>query len=541
MKVCSLYGITVRGSWVQPRGSEPVGLGRGSLAVLIGSCTTTIRNVSTAIIAVRMGYAGNVRFFLMKLPSITIHRDRRHVVSTLRIDNCGFPHGHVIVGVTPTSVQGRNSSCSLPLTVNVLTTTRRLSTSQLNRCVVVKRLSLSNDLGSMGKVLPVTVGTHRRKFGNFVIPGRGTHRTTIIGSLSICNISAVGRIVRFVTKEQSLRPAIIGAHRRFCTQRLRFRTSFSSMHKRRGIGHTLRMTTTKDRGLVLVNPPKDNGSVLTGHLPSVLPPFALRRSLRAAGVRSITNGVKLSASLVARHPFHSPRRAVSGITVINKNTFPRPKRVDLTRGKVLFLSRLPRFGQDILRIVHRPLRSQAVAISHTHLSISCPTGFVLITSVGPYPYKCCGRPSHPYLYSPNTIRGCVGHISNPLLSQVSVRMRIIPIPFRGVSSKHPSRYDRTVHRHIVGTHTVRRGHFTTRRNVCDGTRVASGLLRRCTIPSTTNLSLLGITVRHLGLSTHTCSHVLGISHAVTSLRTSPGVRTHRLTRTVRCQDLSQRA
>lgn len=508
--------------------------------ILVGIFKTTIRKVSTALVAVRMGDSHNYVFCLINLPSSTIGRDRRHVVSTLRIGNCGVPAAGVMIGVTPTSVQGRNSTCSLPLTVKLLNTGRAVSSRGFSHCLLVKRLDLSKDVRPVGKTLPVTVGTQRSNFRKLVVPRRGTQRTTMIGRLGICKIDGVERIVRFFGGRHGLRPAIIGAQRRFCTRRDAFRFSFTSIGKRRGIGETLRMTTTNKRGLVVVNTPKDKGSVVTGHLPSVLPPLSLNRDLRAAGVRSMTKGLGHGSSLVARHPFHSPRRAVSRMTVMNKNDFPRPKRVDLTRGKVLFLSRLPRFGEGMLRMLQRPLRSEEVAVSQVGDDVSCPTDFALMTSVGPYPYKCCGRPAGTYMYDPKRMRGCLGGVSNPLLSEVSVRVRVVPMPFSGVSSREEKRSDRAVHRQIVGTQRVRRGHCTRCPNVCYGTRVGDGLLSLFTQPSSGKLALLGGTVSQLGLSTHTCSEVLGMSHAVTSLRKDRRVLSKRLTRTVDCEGLSER-
>lgn len=506
----------------------------------MGIFKTTIRNVSTALVAVRIGDSENYVFCLINLPSSTIGRDRRHVVSTLRIGNCQVPADGVIVGVTPTSVHGRNTTCSLPLTVNVLTTDRIVRSSGLRHCLLVNRLDLSNDLRPVGKTLPVTVGTERLKFRNVVMPRRGTRRTTMMGGLGICKTKGVGRIVRFFGNARRLAPALIGAHRRFCSRRDGFSFSFTRMGKRRGIGQTLRMTTSNDRGVLLVNSPNDNGSVLTGHLPSVLPPLSLKRDLRAAGVRSITKGLNGSNKLVSGHPFHTPRRAVSAMTVANKKDFPRPNRVDLTRGKVLCLSRLPRCDHGMLRILHRPLRSEGVAISHVQYGMRCPTDFVLMTSVGPYPYKCCARPAGTYIYDPKRMRGCLGHVSKPLLSHVSLRVRIAPLPFRRVTSSHPNRSDTAVHRHIVHTQRVRRTECTSVPNVCYGTRVGDGLLTHRTHPSSGKLTVLGATVGQLGLSTHTCSHVLGMSHAVTSLRNYRLVRPTRLTRTVKCEGLSER-
>lgn len=515
--------------------------GVGGGEVLMGICKTTIRNVSTAVMAVRMGDSQNVGFFLINLPSSTIGRDRRHVVSTLRMGKCGFPAYRVMIGVTPTSVHGRKSTCSLPLTVKVLTTARVMSRRGLSHCLVVKRLDLSKDLRPIGKTLSVTVDTHRRNFRNFVLPGRGTQRTTMMGGLGMCNMRGVGRIVRFFGGRHGLRPDVIGAQRRFCRRRDDFPCSFTSIGKRRDMGHTLRMTTSKKRGLVVVNSPKDKGSVVTGYVPDVLPPLSLNRDLRAAGVRSMTKGLKGSDSLVTVQPFHDPRRAVSRMTVMNNNAGPRPKRVDLTRGNLLFLSRLPRFGEDMLRMLHRPLRSERVSVTQTGCDLSCPTDFVLMTDVGPYPYKCCGRPAQTYIYGPKRIRQCLGHVSNPLLSHVSVRVRVIPIPFRGVTRHRRTRDDTDVHRQIVGTQGVRTRHFTGRPNVCYGTRVRTKLLRLCTRPGRTKLGLLQATVAHLGLSTHTCKHVLGMTHAVTSLSGDRRVASVRLTRTVDCEGLSERS
>ncbi len=503
----------------------------------MGARTTTIRKVTTLRMIIRIGIAPNCRFSLIKLPSDTIGRDRRHVYSIFRCGRVTGPHERVIVGLTPTSIGGRNSTCSLPVTVNVLTTGRIVPTSHLNSCVLVNRLSLSNALHTVGKTLPVTVLTGRLNCGNVVLPRYGTHRTTIIRNLSMCNTAALIRIVSLLDNGPAVRPVIISIRNRFVDDISCDKISFGRIHNRRSIGHTLRITTTNNRGVLVMNPPNTNGDVVDGEFPSVLPPLALDRTLRAAGVRSITKGLR-KAKLVAHHPFHGPRRAVDSATVIKKKACPRPNRVSLTRGKILFLSRLPRFGQSILRILHRPLRSHGVAISHTGVAIRCPTDFVLITSVGPYPYNCCGSPARRYAYPPKTIRHCLSHVSKPLLSHVSVRVRVMPIPFSRLGSGGPLRDDTRVHDHIVTTHGVRDTHFTNINNICYGTRVSSHRVGRCYRLTPSNRQLLDHTVSGCKLSTHTCSHVLGLTHAVTSLSGSTSVAAARVTRTVGCHGLS---
>lgn len=507
----------------------------------MGACYTTIGKLRIAAMAMRIDLGANMVCRLANLNSRTIGRDHGHVTTTVRCDNCGFPVTSVAVGLTPTGLHGRNDDFSLPLTVNVLNTGDGVPRSRLGRCVVINRLDLSNALRPVGKTLPVTVGTESRRCGNLVMPRRGTQRTTIIGGLRICKVGGLFSIVRFLNSGSSPAPAVMSAHGRFCRGRIRYSCSCTSMGNRRGIGHTLRMTTTNNRGLVVMNPPNSKGSVVTGHLPSVLPPLALSRDLRAARVRSVTNGLTGGMSLVTRHPFETPRRAVSRMTLMNKKASPRPNRVSLTRGNILFYSRLPRFGGAALRILHRPLRSHRVGVDETGCTVSCPYSFVFMTDVGPYPYNCCNSPARRYIYAPKRVRHCVGGVSNPLLSHVSVRYRVDPMPFGSVSGTTPKRPDTEVEREMVETQRVRTREFGSFGKVRYGTRVARHVVRRFTRPARRKVGLLEVTVRGLSLSTHTCGHVLGITHAVTSLTKDRRVRPRRLTRTVKCQALSEKS
>ncbi len=492
-------------------------------------------NVSSCVVRVRTSVSGKLpTFSVIKLPSTTIGRSHSHIHTTVGGYNFGFPVSHVAMGLTPTSEGGRNSVCSLPILLTVLGTDRRLGT-RLYDSITVNRITLSNVMHTMGNILTVTVATGRGNVRGLFIPGRGTIRTTIVTKVGICNIRGVGRLVTRLAKRGLVRGrpvAIVGGRGILSIP------SFSSIGNRLTTGGTVRVTTTKKRGVVLVNPPNTNGDVLTGELPKVVPSVSFSRTVRAAGVRSMTNVLGGARPFISRHPFHSPRRAISMTNITNNNAVPGPNRVSLTRGNILFLSRLPRFHHSIVRTLHRPVRSNGIAVSHITNALACPDGVVLITTVGPYPYNFFNRPAHRYGYSTGTIRGCLSGVSKPVLSHVSLRIRIPPISCDSLGNGIRRRASTMVGREMGGTEGLRTRECGNAK-VGYGTHLAPSVVEGCYVLSSRTDGCLTLSFSQLNVSTHTRSQVLGITHAVTSLSNYRIVRGQRVFSTVDFQDLSQ--
>lgn len=505
--------------------------------VFTGVVDIKLFNVRTCVANIRTSVSNNVpHFSIMKLPSATIDRDHREIHSTVGGGKFSFPPSHVAVGLTPTSVGGRKPVCSLPVLVTVLGSAKRLSYSASDS-TFLKRLSLGNRIHEVGNILPVIVGTRHYNIGRVCVPTPGTTRNTIIHNVAMCPMEGIKRLLSRLANKRGVAP-ISRSSFGSCDLPSGL-PSFSSIGNRRRTGETLRITTTNKRGIVVVKPPNSNGDVLTGHVPSVLPSVAFRRSLRAAGVCSMTKILPGKVSLVGTHPFHSPRRAISPTKLSKNNAMPHPNRVSLTRGNMLFLSRLPRFSEASVRILHRPVRSNGVAVTHITTAFSCPYDIVLMYTVGPYPYNCFKRPAEGYAYPGNTPRGCLSEMSNPLLSELSVRVRIPPISFSTLSrGRNSRRYSSRVGTEIGGTERVRHHHFG-KAGIAYGTGVSSTLAEGCYVVAATTTGVLQLSFSGLNLSTETCSGILEITEAVTSLSNDSIVSAGRVTRTMRCEDLSQ--
>lgn len=503
--------------------------------VIIAYGDFNIDNVSNCGIRLRTSVCGNAqRFSVINLPSTTIHRDGSEILDTLGGYKFECPTTRVAIGLTPTSVGGRKPVCSLPVTITVLVLLGRVGDG-VSSYTFVNRLSLSKRIEKVGKILPVMVGTGRYNVGGVCIPGTGTDRNTIISKVRICNVSGVLRLGSCLGRV--LRPTPTGPGARSPARRQSCVPSFSRMGNRFRIGHTLRVTTTNNRGVLLVNPPNSNGDVLTGQIPSVLPSVDFSRVVRAAGVRSVTKALGRS-KLVAAQPFHSPRRAMAPMKLNKKNAKAvEPNRISLTGGNILFLSRLPRFSEATLRMLHRPVRSNSVAVSETNRGYACPYSVVIITTVGPYPYKCCNSPAEGYAYSRRGVGHCLGHVSKPLLSHFSVRMRIPTIGFRRLHSTSSTRYSTSVGGETSETERVRHREFGND-GAAYGTGVGTRRFRGIYMVSGRTRGALGSTFRDLKLATETCSEILGITEAVTSLSRSRVVHSRRILRTIRCHDLS---
>lgn len=495
------------------------------------------------VICIRTSIDGKLPVFrVIKCLSSRIGRTTRHMQSTIQGSNLRFPTGHIIVGLSPTAVEGEKTSFSLPVTITVLASLNILRRGEeVGSYVVVKRLKLSKRMEGIPKVLSVISRTGTQGIADYVIPERGRGRTRLMRKVQVVTIKDLERYVDCLRRKGEAnkrrfnrgRPSGVRSEK---GQKRRM-PSFTSLCNRRGIHQTTRVTITKKRGLLVIKPPKDKGAVATGYVTKVLPPVGCRRDVRLAGLCDIVKVLSNGRPLVSEEPFQRMRRATAETTLVKKKVIPEPKRVDLTRDNVLFVSRLPRFGEDILRILERPLRRHDVRVAEADKGCVFPTSFVLISTVGAYPYK--GFPSATYDYAPTRVRTCLDGVDRPFLSQVSLDIRTSGIRCQSLIGRSIS-YPRSST--IVGTQIYRtegeRGVHCGGAGVRYGTVLRNTRLDGCYELGKRRVQLVKRTCSMLGLATESCRHVLGITEAVTSLSRDRRVGLRRLRRTVNCQALS---
>lgn len=509
---------------------------REDLCLFTDMLSTTVLKIRMYPIRMRTSMDGKLpSFVVMKFPSTRMGRTRRQMHATLGGGNCRFPPGEVAIGFTPTSVGGRKTNFSMPITTTILTTFRVVDPRIIDEIVVTKRVNLSKRVRKVSKVLPVILYTEDLNDHFYMIPCRGLGRKELVESIPMTKMGGLQRLIRYLggprpclgERVRRRVPSVVGAS---------VKVSFSSVRKRRKTGETTRVTMDKFRGLLLVKPPKANGAVLTEELPAVVPKLNFRRGLRLAEVCDVTKLLSERCPLVSRQPFHDPRRADAPRTVTKNKHGPEPNRVALTRGNMLFLSRVPRFSETDLRLLQRPVRSGIVRVTETDKACGFPTSFVLYTTVGPYPYNCCPSLGE-YAYATNRVARCVKGVDHPLLSEVSVDARMPPISFSRLRYKEGKRGSTTVEGEIRGMRGVRRRQCGSR-GVGFGKRLGDDLLSGFYPLASDTSQLLTETFRGVTFDTESCREVLGMTEAVTSVRKRRVVTNRRVKRTLSCETFS---
>jgi magnesium chelatase family protein len=109
-------------------------------------------------------------FAIVGLPDSAVKESRNRVYAAIKTSGFRFPHTRITVNLAPADIRKEGSAYDLPIAIGILAATGVISSTLLDRYVILGELALDGLLRPIRGTLPVSVEAKKENLRGIIVP-----------------------------------------------------------------------------------------------------------------------------------------------------------------------------------------------------------------------------------------------------------------------------------------------------------------------------------------------------------------------------------
>ena len=500
--------------------------------------TSAVVGIDAYLMEVEVDIArGLPAFTTVGLPEVSVRESKERVKAAIHNSGYTFPDDRITVNLAPANIKKDGTGFDLPIAMGILTATGIIHKKEIDKFLMIGELSLDGRIKSVNGSLPMAIEAKRLGYLSILVPYDNRREASVVEGISVVGVKTLAEAVDYVRGEKHISPELFDLSNVFDKDPL-VESDFSEVSGQQHVKRAMEIAAAGGHNLIMIGPPGSGKTMMAKRFPGIVPSLSFEEAIETTKILSVAGLLEKDQALVTQRPFRAPHHTISDAGMIGGGNIPRPGEVSLAHNGVLFLDELAEFKKPVLEALRQPLEDRRVTISRAAMSITYPSGFMLIAAMNPCPCGYYTHPKQPCRCSFSQIQKYRSKISGPLLDRIDIHIDVPPVAYRDLRKVSAEESSENIRARVTNARTHQTRRFASEK-IRTNAQMQNRHIKKFCVIDQASAQLLELAVDKLNLSARAYNRVLKISRTIADLQGDANIAREHIAEAVQYRSLDR--